>query len=200
MCSFGQDSVLGGEGEWGRMDFLVPLVCNMLSYLWLLSRWFTSLLTLRWCEYLPLTVGVNTIWHSTYGRGKGYGELQFLDCAQSTQETLGENSVVDSPLQVLPPPSGRFVHNSNKPKPQPSSLAVAAANSQFAVLLHIANLLIRAVDLRVWLNKSNLPRPGCCSLSSISRCCVSLAAWHRNAWNVSPGRYFRDFALGNVCT
>ena len=98
---------------WGGNDFLGPLVFNMFSYLWLLSRWFTSVLTPRRCESLPLTVGVNTTWHSNYGSGKGYRELQFLDHAQSTQETLGENTVVDSQLQVLAPASGRSVHDSN---------------------------------------------------------------------------------------
>lgn len=173
----------------------------MLSYLWLLSRWFTSLLTLRWCESLPLTVGVNTIWHSSYRRGKGYGELQFLDSAQSSQEILGENIMVDSPLQVLPPTSGRSVHDSNTLKSHPSSLAVADANSQLAVLLHIANLLIRAVDLRVhnWVT-ATCQGQAAAAWAVLAAACVSLAAQCRNAWNVSASRYFRDPAVGNVCT
>lgn len=59
-----------------------------------------------------------------------------------------------------------------------------------------ANLLFVSESL----TRTRLPRPGCCSLSSMSCCCGSLAAQCRNAWNVSVSRYFRDPSLGNVCT
>lgn len=66
------------------------------------------------------------------------------------------------------------------------------------VLLHRANLLMTVVCQS--LTRTHLLRPGCCSLSSMSCCCGSLAAQWRNAWNVSVSRYFRDPSLGNACT
>lgn len=182
------------EGEWGGKDFLLPLVFNMLSHLWLLSRWFTSLLTLRWCEFLPLTVDANTTWKSSYRRGEGYRELQFPACAQSTQEIFGENPMVGSLLQALHLLlAGLFTTAAHW-----NHIHLLLQLQILTVLLHTANFLMRIVSQ--CLTRTHLPRPGCCSLSSMNCCCGSLTAQCRNAWNVSVSRYLRDPSLGNACT